>query len=41
MFPVLLLLFVLPLVAIGVTGTLSLGLLCGAVVIAGWLSPRR
>ena len=34
-FPVLLLLFVLPLVAIGVSGTLSLWLLCGAVVIAG------
>jgi MFS family permease len=34
-FPVLLLVFVLPLVAIGVSGTLSLGLLCAAVVVAG------
>lgn len=34
-FPVLLLVFVLPLVAIGVSGTLSLWLLCGAVVVAG------
>ena len=34
-FPLLLLVFVLPLVAIGVSGALSLWLLCGAVVVAG------
>lgn len=34
-FLLLLLVFVLPLVAIGVSGTLSLWLLCGAVVVAG------
>lgn len=34
-FPMLLVVFVIPLVAIGVSGTLSLWLLCGAVVVAG------